>query len=90
MFTGYTFEFARTYQFTEEEIKEYIVKNEITDINKITIEDLISFTCEKYKISGWGDDVLESNSQNDEYDFERSCAEIIGALNDDEEEEEEE
>ncbi|MBZ7683023.1 hypothetical protein FML29_09895 [Klebsiella oxytoca] len=84
MDTKYIFEFSRSFQFTEEEIKEYIDKNEIEDINDISVEDLIHYTLTKYKISGWGDDCLDSNSNNDENDFIKACSELLG-----EEEEEE-
>jgi hypothetical protein len=77
MSTNYVFEFSRSFQFTEEEIKEYIVKHKITDIQKITIEDLIHFTATKYKISGWGENYLDDNSTNNEDDFINACSEIL-------------
>lgn len=77
MDSKYVFEFSRSFQFTEEEIKEYIDKHKITDITEISVEDLIHYTAEKFKISGWGDDCLDSNSNNDENDFNRACYEIL-------------
>lgn len=77
MDSKYVFEFSRSFQFTEEEIKEYIDKHKIKDITEISVEDLIHYTAEKFKIGGWGDDCLDSNSNNDENDFNRACYEII-------------
>lgn len=82
---SYVFEFSRSFQFTEEEIKEYILKNKITDINKITVEDLIYFTAEKYKIHGWGDDCLDDNTQNNESDFYDACAEMLDEIEEEKE-----
>ncbi|WP_437609196.1 hypothetical protein [Erwinia sp. V71] len=73
----YVFEFARTYQFTEDEIKEYIEENNIDDIGKINVDDLIHFTCGKYKIAGWGDDCLTEESDNNEDDFIIASVELL-------------